>query len=768
MIGTAQAPPLAYAAQLGAHVVSADEVVLLSERDRFALTGRLHVALAPLLDGTRSADELVDALAGAFPPAHVHLALMRLQGQGFVVAVDDAAARAAGPLPAGPLPSAPAFAGTPLPTPLPPHALGSVAAAGVPPEWATRLARELGVAGADAARGAGGGVTADDTAGTASLRVLLLDDYLRPELAAAAASALASGGGALLPVRPVGRCLWFGPLLHGPAAAPGWELFGRRLRMNRYADVTALERGATLPLFPADRAPATVALALSIAAALAGDIGAGRTPGELVDGMLTYDVAEQRFERHPLARIAPPRDDVAPAFGAALPPLTLHDEPTRFDGDGGHRTRRPAETLARLRELISPITGIVGAIEPVSGFGGMHVFSAVHPQAPVVTRPQGRTLGRKGGSMGKGFDADQARVSCLGEAVERYSGGFFGDEPRRRARYEEIAEIAIHPDRLLLFSDAQHAAAETARAGGGDPQAADAVPARFDATQAIDWVPVSSLVDGATRWLPAAYAYFGYGASDVGGYRGAPFCVADSNGCAAGNTREEAILQGLLELIERDACGIAWHDGTPRPAIDLDSFGEPAFTRAREAFAARGRELHVLDLRVDTEVPVALAVTWNRADGLGTRFALGCHLDPRIAVSRALSELAQLVLDDPAADAALGEELFAEQSIDAQPHLQATEGPALTASALPSFTRETIAAELTWCCELLAARGLDVLVLDQTRPEVSFPVVRVTVPGLRHFWRRLAPGRLYDVPVTLGWRAAPLREDELNPLPVLI
>jgi ribosomal protein S12 methylthiotransferase accessory factor len=47
---------------------------------------------------------------------------------------------------------------------------------------------------------------------------------------------------------------------------------------------------------------------------------------------------------------------------------------------------------------------------------------------------------------------------------------------------------------------------------------------------------------------------------------------------------------------------------------------------------------------------------------------------------------------------------------------------------------------------------------------VQFPVVKVVVPGLRHFWRRLAPGRLYDVPVKLGWLSAPLREEDMNPI----
>jgi ribosomal protein S12 methylthiotransferase accessory factor len=60
------------------------------------------------------------------------------------------------------------------------------------------------------------------------------------------------------------------------------------------------------------------------------------------------------------------------------------------------------------------------------------------------------------------------------------------------------------------------------------------------------------------------------------------------------------------------------------------------------------------------------------------------------------------------------------------------------------------------------------LVLDQTRADIGLPVVKVIVPGLRHFWARYAPGRLYDVPVRLGWLDRPLREDELNPIAMFL
>ena len=68
------------------------------------------------------------------------------------------------------------------------------------------------------------------------------------------------------------------------------------------------------------------------------------------------------------------------------------------------------------------------------------------------------------------------------------------------------------------------------------------------------------------------------------------------------------------------------------------------------------------------------------------------------------------------------------------------------------------------CVQLAKRAGLDFLVLDQTRPDIEVPVVRVIVPGMRHFYRRFGPGRLYDIPVKLGWLDRPLSENELNPL----
>jgi oxazoline/thiazoline synthase len=76
---------------------------------------------------------------------------------------------------------------------------------------------------------------------------------------------------------------------------------------------------------------------------------------------------------------------------------------------------------------------------------------------------------------------------------------------------------------------------------------------------------------------------------------------------------------------------------------------------------------------------------------------------------------------------------------------------------------DSVREQVEACVEVATRGGYDFMVLDQTRLDVEVPVVRVIVPGLRHFYRRFGPGRLYDVPVKLGLLDRPLPESELTP-----
>src|SRR5262249_56147212 len=83
------------------------------------------------------------------------------------------------------------------------------------------------------------------------------------------------------------------------------------------------------------------------------------------------------------------------------------------------------------------------------------------------------------------------------------------------------------------------------------------------------------------------------------------FCRGDSNGCAAGNEPEEAILQGLLELVERDAVALWWYNRVRLPGLAIARSGMSYVDSLLEAFATLGRDVWALDLTDDRGVPPA-------------------------------------------------------------------------------------------------------------------------------------------------------------------
>src|SRR5262249_59246930 len=102
------------------------------------------------------------------------------------------------------------------------------------------------------------------------------------------------------------------------------------------------------------------------------------------------------------------------------------------------------------------------------------------------------------------------------------------------------------------------------------------------------------------RLLPSAYCYIGYPLPE--GHR---FCRGDSNGCAAGNEPEEAILQGLLELVERDAVALWWYNRVRRPGLAIARSRTAYVDGLLDAFATLGRDVWALDLTDDRGVPPA-------------------------------------------------------------------------------------------------------------------------------------------------------------------
>ncbi|HET7460516.1 MAG TPA: TOMM precursor leader peptide-binding protein, partial [Longimicrobium sp.] len=743
-------------AHFRAEVMDERHVLLLSETGDHLLTGEVYARLAPLLDGTRSTAQLVREARERATPAEVHYAVDRLSSRGYL--------REAAP-------------GIPAPAQAFWDALGAdPAATAARLESATATVHALGSAGGAAVGGALRALGVRVRArGGADLEVVLVDDYLHPGLAAVNRRALRRDVPWLL-ARPAGLAPWIGPLFV-PGETACWRCLARRLEGNRaVAGLVRRSRGLAEPVFPpAPALEATAGAAAQLVAAQAARWLALGRGDPLTGALAVLDPLGLSITHHPLRRR--PQCPECGSGGARREPepVVLRPCPARYSRESGHRAQAPAQTLERLAHLVSPITGVVAGLAravPESA-ALVPVYAAGRNTAKATDDLHFLRNNFRGQSGGKGVTDAQARASALCEAIERHCGVFEGDEPRRRATLVELGEAAVHPNASMLFSDAQYATRDAWNARHG--KSYQWVPHRFDPDRPVEWSPLWSMGGECWRYLPTALCYYGYPLATA-----ERFGWADSNGCAAGNTREEAILQGFLELVERDAVAVWWYNRLRRPAVELESFDDPYFAAVRGYYRSLGRELWALDLTADLGIPVFAAVS-GRTGGHPPDLTLGfgAHLDPAIALQRAVTEANQFLpvvlprhadppgpfgTEDDEALAWLGGSTLANRPYLApDPDLPARR--AQDFAAAPDAAGD-IADQVRRCVALAAARGMDTLVLDQGRADVELAVVKVVVPGLRHFWARYAPGRLYDVPVRLGWLPAPLAEDQLNPVPV--
>ncbi len=742
-----------------AETIPGEGTFLLSERGPAKLSGHMFEQLVPMLDGRLTTDEIVNRLNAEGSPAHIYYALTLLEQQGYI---EEGLSDHENNLTTGEEVFW-AFKGVDAKTGAQRRATTTVsvtALASLDSKPLLQLLESMHI----------------QVSESGQLRVVLTDDYLGSELETLNDAALKNGRTWML-IKPVGQQIWIGPIFE-PGVTGCWACLAHRIRGHREIEGVVQRNLARTELFPIPRADTatTRQLACGMAATMIAEwISRGEFP-QLEGQVLSLDLQSWETRFHKLVRqpFCPACGDATILSQLTHEPVVLQRCPKVFTSDGGHRASLPEETLQKLDNQISSITGIVSELRrcEMPGHGIVNVYIAGDNRAVQNWSSDILRVNFRSKSAGKGVTEAQAKASGLCEAIERYSGYFQGYEPRRRTRLEELGAAAIHPYRCMEFSEKQYRDRDFWNARRSR---FNNVPVPFDEDDLIEWTPIWSMTQQRTRYLPTGFCYYAYPMSPEKSY-----FRADSNGNAAGNTLEEAILQGFLELVERDAMGVWWYNRITRPAVDINSFENRYPVKLRSFLEQHDRDLWVLDVSNDLQVPVFGAFS-RLTKGPHERIIMGfgAHLDPNIALLRALTEMNQMlswVL--PEEQAAKSEPLLKDQetltwlktaTLANQPYLvPQTNVPPRCANDFPFNKTDDLRDDVLACQSLVERLGLEMLVLDQTRPDIGLPVVKVIVPGLRHCHARFAAGRLYQVPVDLGWLSAPLTEEELNPIPIFL
>ncbi|NKE60300.1 TOMM precursor leader peptide-binding protein [Lentzea sp. PSKA42] len=699
---------------LRAEVVPGDAVYVFSEENTTALRGPHVAAFAPLLDGSRDLAALCRELDAS--PEHTAGLLTELAEAGLV----------------GLRTSGSAYW----------DALG-VEPVGTPDVEVICL-----------------GVDADLPSiaeGDGSLTVVLVSDYLVDGLSEVDEKLRASGRPWLL-AKPVGAKVCIGPFFT-PGSGPCYHCLSHRLWANRPAEAhvrSALGLPGAVPRSPVVFEPLQ-AVALNLVALEAAKWVAGhRYDGQ--QSVWMFDSRDLTGRRHSVSARPQCRSCGNPSLVSeqAWRPVKLSSRPKAHTSGGGHRSSTPEEVLSAYRHLVSPVTGVVKDV--VRDDRGPAFFNAFRsgPNLALGNRGAARLRSAlRSQNGGKGVTALDAEVGALCEALERHSAHADGDEARVRGSYRSLGAQAIHPDTVHLYDPRQF---EDRSSWNAAHSVFQYVCAPFDDDAEIDWTPVWSLTRSEHRLLPTGLLYFNHEADDR--------LAADSNGNAAGSSLEDAVLQGMLELVERDAAALWWYNRTSQLPVDLG--GDPWIESFRSVHAGLGREVWALDLTSDIGVPVVVAlsrrVSGEREDIM---MGFGAHLDPVLALRRALTEVNQMmpaILEGDGWDDPDFRHWLSTATVSNQPYLLPSGSPVHHSYA----SSGDLLSDVLDVQARLEKAGLEVFVLDQTRPDIGLPVVKVVVPGLRGFWARYAPGRLFDVPVRLGRLAFPTPCSELNPIPMFL
>lgn len=367
---------------------------------------------------------------------------------------------------------------------------------------------------------------------------------------------------------------------------------------------------------------------------------------------------------------------------------------------GTHRAAAPAATIARARRLMAPL-GIT-RLANLTGLDslGVPVWSAI--------RPNGRSLST---SQGKGLTDAHAQASALMESIETWHAEHVA-RPRRRGSLAAMrARTTVVDVRGLP------------RAGR----------ARLDPARAIDWVEGWDLVRAEPIWVPLEAVTL----DTV--FATPPVFDVSSNGLASGNHLLEAIVHGVCEVIERDA-EARWRAERGDRRVDPATIRGAGARRLLARLAAAGVYVAIWDLTSDVGVPVyGCAILEDPGEpswrALGLYQGFGCHLDPEIAIVRALTEAVQTRVTYIAGsrddffpfdyDRATDEGLLAGIWADLRrPRRLVDLGRA------PRLATRTFEGDLRVLVDRLVARGARrVIAVDLTRAEHGVPVVKCLVPG---------------------------------------
>ncbi len=383
----------------------------------------------------------------------------------------------------------------------------------------------------------------------------------------------------------------------------------------------------------------------------------------------------------------------------------MSEEITYFEGT--HRVIAPKKTI-EINENKLKIAGIT-RIADITDLDriGLPIYTAIRPTA------EEGAISIYGG---KGISKDHAKASAMMEGFERYSAEKQDVDEVVIASLDEISKKGdfIDPVSLNLPKDFKKENLELMQ---------------------LEWSLAKDIISGDDFYIPTNAIFHPYiHDNSVQG-----LFKSNTNGLASGNILEEAILHGMLEVIERDAWSIFELTHKNYAQIDLDSIESELVNDTVEKFESEGIKIKLMDFTADINIPTIAASaddTVTKDAGLLT-LGMGTHLDPEVAILRALTEVAQSRATqingarEDTVRADFAREAGYERMKRINKYYFREEDEKIKLSDIENKSTSSITKDIEIVKDELISNDIEkILYVDLTRPELDVSVVRVVIPEM--------------------------------------
>ena len=311
--------------------------------------------------------------------------------------------------------------------------------------------------------------------------------------------------------------------------------------------------------------------------------------------------------------------------------------------------------------------------------------------------------------MGKGGTPNQAEASAVMELAERFSFFSFAANPENffTEKYANIKEDTIP---FEMIAKSVHDESEDL------PRSR-----KMFENLPLKWTRGYNLTQDKEVLIP--FDWF--------------FAINEFNGPSAGNCVEEALLQGICEIVERHTSSLVSHNKLKVAVIRAESATDPLVVEMLRKYKNAGVNLYLSDFSLDTGIPTVGVLAHDPATFPQLSeivWTAGTTPDPQKALSRALTEVAQLAGDFNTGSNYVASGLPKFSSIE-EADFVINPGKEVDIQDLPDLSDNNLKAEIQNCLSALAANDMEILVINTMHPQLRIPAFYTIIPGA-HFRER--------------------------------